>query len=209
MQNSVIELFKGIDNKKDCIFIKCDVRQFHPSILESIFKKSILFAKEYHHIPDEDVKIIDRYRKSLLIIITHLAPIIKKSDCGLYREYGLVTLRNIKIIKIFNDVGLSTDIKTNSKVVDYLDITFNLNNGTYKSYKKLNDPLLFINKSSNHPLKIINQLPRIISDRLSRNSSNKEVFDGSKGEYKQALKHSDYSNISLSFQQSNTSHVKR
>ena len=64
--STVIEWFKGIDNKKDCIFIKFDIREFYPSISESILKKSILFAKEYHHIPDEDVRIIDHCRKSLL-----------------------------------------------------------------------------------------------------------------------------------------------
>ena len=61
-----IEWFKGIDNKKDSIFVKFDVREFYPSISESIFKKSILFAKEHHHIADEDVRIIDYCRKSLL-----------------------------------------------------------------------------------------------------------------------------------------------
>ena len=49
--SSVIERFKDIDNKKDCIFIKFDIREFYPSISEIIFKKSILFAKEYHHHP--------------------------------------------------------------------------------------------------------------------------------------------------------------
>ena len=153
------------------------------------------------------------------IILTRLATIIKKSDCGLYRDDGLVILPNVNgqqidctrknIIKIFKDVGFSTDIETISKVVDFLDITFNLNNGIYKPYKKPNDRLLYINKSSNHPPQIINQLPKIISDRLSRNSSNKEVFNTAKGEYEEALKRGGYSNISLSFHQSSTSHVKR
>ena len=250
--SSVIEKFKSIDNKKDCIFVKFDIREFYPSISESIFKKSILFAKEHHHIPDEDVRIIDHCRKSLLFhenepwkkkktesyfdvtmrsydeaeicelvgiyILTRLATIIKKSDCGLYRDDGLVILRNEigqqidctrkNIIKIFKDVGFGIDIETNSKVVDFLDITFNLNNGIYKPYKKPNDRLLYINKSSNHPPQIINQLPKIISDRLSRNSSNKEVFNTAKGEYEEALKRSGYSNISLSVHQSSISHVK-
>ena len=87
---------------------------------------------------------------------------------------------------------------TNSNLVDFLVITFNLNNGIHKPYKKPNDALLYTNKSSNHPPQIINQLPRIISDRLSKNSSNKEVFNTSKGQYEEVLKRSDYSNISLS-----------
>ena len=94
-------------------------------------------------------------------------------------------------------------------MVDFLNITFNLNNGICKPYKKPNNRLLYINKSSNHPPQIINQLPKIISDRLSRNSSNKEVFNTAKGEYEEALKRSGYSNISLSFHHSSTSHVKQ
>ena len=35
--------------------------------------------------------------------------------------------------KMFKNVGITTE--TNSKVVDFLDITFNLNNGIYKQYK--------------------------------------------------------------------------
>ena len=139
-------------------------------------------------------------------ILTCLAPIIKKGSWGLYIDDGLVILCNVNgqqidctrktIIKIFKDVGFSIDIETNSKVVDFLDITFNLNNGIYKPYKKPNDRLLYINKSSNHPPQIINQLPKILSGRLSRNSSNKEVFNTAKGEYEEALKRSGYSNIS-------------
>ena len=54
-------------------------------------------------------------------------------------------------------------------------------------YKKPNEKLLYTNKSSNHPPQIIMQLPKIISDRLSRNSSNKEVFNTAKGEYEEAI----------------------
>ena len=46
--------------------MKFDIREFYPSISESIFKNSILFAKEYHHMPDGDVRTIDHCRKSLL-----------------------------------------------------------------------------------------------------------------------------------------------
>ena len=100
-------------------------------------------------------------------ILTRLATIIKVSDCGLYRDNGFVIMRNVNgqqidrerknIIKILKDARFNIDIETNSKVIDLLDITFNLNNGIYKSYKKPNDTLLYINKSSNHPPQIINQ----------------------------------------------------
>ena len=99
-------------------------------------------------------------------ILTRLATIIKKSDCGHYRGDGLVILRNVNglqidltrknIIKIFKDVVFSITIETNSEVVDFLDITFSLNNGIYKPYEKPNHTPLYINKCSNHPSQIIN-----------------------------------------------------
>ena len=41
----VIEWLKDIDDKKDCIFIKFDIREFYPSISESIFKKAFYLQK--------------------------------------------------------------------------------------------------------------------------------------------------------------------
>ena len=79
------------------------------------------------------------------------------------------------------------EIKANLHIVDFLDVRFNLLDRTYKPYKKPNDQLLYVNTSSNHPPQIIKQLPISISNRLSNNSSNKQVFDMSKGEYEKPL----------------------
>ena len=48
-----------------------------------------------------------------------------------------------------------------------------------------------------------------MTDYLDKNSSNKEVFNTDKGDYKEPLKRSGYSNIGLWFHQSSTSPVKR
>ena len=48
--STAIEWVKGIDNTKNFISIKSDIRKFYPSISESILKKSILFAIEYYYI---------------------------------------------------------------------------------------------------------------------------------------------------------------
>ena len=101
------------------------------------------------------------------------------------------------IIKTFKSTGFAIDLEINLKLVDFLDTTFNLNNGTYRPYKKPNALLLYINKSSNHPSKIINQLPKIITERLSRNSSNEEVFNSSKYPYQKALRDSGCTDFKL------------
>ena len=125
----------------------------------------------------------------------------------MYRDDGLVLLRNTSkqktdrirkdIIEIFKNAGFKIKIKTHLQIVDFLDVTFNLLDETYKPYKKPNDQLLYVNTSSNHPPQIIKQLPISISNRLSNNSSNKQVFDMSKGEYEKALRESGYKNVSL------------
>ena len=53
------------------------------------------------------------------------------------------------------------------KVVNYLDVTFNLNDGTYKPYIKPNNEIKYIHKSSNHPPSVIRKIPLSIESSLS------------------------------------------
>ena len=82
-------------------------------------------------------------------------------------------------------------------IADFLYVTFNLLDGTYKPYNKPNHQLLYVNTSSNHSPQIIKQLPISISHRLSNNSSKKQVFDMSKHGYEKALRESGYENVTL------------
>ena len=98
-----------------------------------------------------------------------LANIIDKNSSGLYLDDGLILLGNVNrqnmdrirknVTKIFKEVGLKIEIRTNLKIVNFLDVTFNLTNGTYRPYKKPNDPLLYVNTSSNHPPKFLTGTP--------------------------------------------------
>ena len=116
------------------------------------------------------------------------------------RDDGLALLRNLNrqetdkirknISRVFKDIGFSFDIETNLKEVDFLDISLNLRNGTYRSYKKSNARLLYIHSLSNHPSNVIKQIPNSIQERLSKNSSNEEIFNTTNCEYEDALKKS-------------------
>ena len=65
---------------------------------------------------------------------------VNKKDNGLHRDDGLVILRNANgrttdlcrkdIISIFKTLGFNINIQTNWKIVDFLDVAFNLENGT-------------------------------------------------------------------------------
>ena len=78
------------------------------------------------------------------------------------------------------------------KTVDYLDITLNLNDGTYRPFRKPDDETNYIHVDSDHPPNIIKQLPISIEKRLSSLSSSKEIFDQSKQHYQDALKQSGH-----------------
>ena len=47
-------------------------------------------------------------------------------------------------MKIFKKAGFKIEIQTHLKIVNFLDVTFNLANGTYRPYKKANESLLYI-----------------------------------------------------------------
>ena len=105
---------------------------------------------------------------------------------GLQRDDGLAFFKNNNghhndkirkdLIKIFQTHGLKLEIKCNLKSVDYMDITFHLNNGSYRPYRKSNNETRYINAKSNHPPSILKQIPAAISKRISINSSNKQIF---------------------------------
>ena len=145
------------------------------------------------------------------LVLSTLTNSILKENCGLYRDDGLILMRNEngqktdkirkKVIKIFKKIGFKIEIKITHKVLDFLDITFNLSNGTYKPYRKPNDNLLYVNTSSNHLPQIIKQLPTSTAKRLSKNSSRTEIFYSANVEYENALENRGHHSIKLNYTQ--------
>ena len=94
-----------------------------------------------------------------------------------------------EVIKIFKEISFKIEIKTNLKVVDFLDIIFNLSNGTYKPYRKHNDNLSYVITSSNHQTQIIKQLLTSTTRRLPKNSSSIGIFNFAKVEYENTFEY--------------------
>ena len=76
-----------------------------------------------------------------------------------------------------------------------MDVRFNLNDQTYEPFRKPNNDPVYINKHSNHPPNIINEVPKAISKRLTSISCNKNVFDRNIGIYNTALKNNGFDQI--------------
>ena len=68
-------------------------------------------------------------------------------------------------------------MKCNLKMVDYLGVTLNLNDGTYRPFHKPNEKITYIHVESNHTPQILKKISRFIEKRLSRLSSTKEIFE--------------------------------
>ena len=137
-----------------------------------------------------------------MFLLKELAREFNKENIGLYRDDGLayfsnITARQADIIRkrfceIFKQFGFKLEIQCNMKQVDYLDVTFNLTNGTYKPFKKPNNSNFYINVKSNHPRSIIEQIPATIEKRISELSSNQAEFDGSVEHYQDSLRKNGY-----------------
>jgi len=81
-------------------------------------------------------------------------------NIGLYRDDGLAVCNatpreteNIKkeICRVFNQNGLRITIEAIKQIINFLDVTFNLNNSTYKPFTKPNTTLQYVHRGSNHP----------------------------------------------------------
>ena len=78
------------------------------------------------------------------------------------------------------------------EILNYLDVTFNLNDGTYRPYQKPDHIIQYIHAESSHPLNIIKQILKAIEKRLFQLSSNEEIFNESAPFYEDKLHQSGY-----------------
>ena len=88
-------------------------------------------------------------------ILNKLTYTANKSDIGIYHDDGLGIFYNVSkpeierkkkaIVKIFKGCGLSITIQCNLKTVDFLDVTFDLDNTVYKPFRKENNKPIYIN----------------------------------------------------------------
>ena len=63
---SVIKWFENINNKRLYKFLQFDIKDFYPSIKETLLNEAIQFAKEHVPITRKDVEVIFHARKSVL-----------------------------------------------------------------------------------------------------------------------------------------------
>ena len=78
------------------------------------------------------------------------------------------------------------------QVVNYLDATFDLSDGTYKPYTKPNNEIKYIHKNSNHPPSVIRKIPLSIESGLYTLPFNEKIFQEASSPYQKSLQNSGY-----------------
>ena len=126
---------------------------------------------------------------------------LDKLDPGIYRDDFLAATHATprqgealkkKITQIFARHGLSTTATANLKVVDFLDLTFDLGEGTFKPFCKPGNIPIYVHKDSNHPPSVIRKIPESVNHRISSISSNEKIFKDAAPQYQEAIKKSGY-----------------
>ena len=126
-----------------------------------------------------------------LFILNSLAEKYGKDYVGLYRDDGLILLKGTSkrladkarkdLHKLFaENFQLKITAEICHQTVNFLDLTFNLHEQSYKPYRKPNNDPLFINSHSNHPPSIIKQIPLSVNKRISQLSSDQNAFSDRK-----------------------------
>ena len=96
------------------------------------------------------------------------------------------------LFKFFGEHKLKITIEANIKTTDFLDISFDLNSGQHRPYRKDDNIPSYININSNHPKHIKQNLPIMISKRISMLSSNQEIFNQESNIYNEGLRLAGY-----------------
>ena len=175
-------------------------------------RKSLLFNKRGPWIRRNDDTLFDVTQGSYdgaevceivgIFLLNLLQDRFGKGCVGLYRDNGLAVLPNTSgpqaekaskdITHIFKMQELRIEVVTNLTSTDFLDVNLDLINNKYYPFRKENNEPLYINKNSNHPPSIVKQIPKMISKRLSDNSSNLHEFEKAKPAYEKALTKSGF-----------------
>ena len=132
-----------------------------------------------------------------LFILSMIKTILETKFFGIYRDDGLAVVKctgqlaeriKKKLHTLFKQVDLKITAEANLTEVNFLDVIFNLDDGSFRPYTKPNCQVKYVSKQSNHPPLIVNNIPTSINRRLATIASSKECFEEEIEVYQDALK---------------------
>ena len=137
-----------------------------------------------------------------LYILHRLKTEIPEVQFTLYRDDGLGThtrfsdtkIKNIKnrLKAVFDSLGLEIIVDTKLTSVNFLDVSMDLMDDSFKPFRKPNDTPIYVHKLSNHPPSVSKNLPKAINKRINQLSSSEQIFNNSRHDYEVALRKSGH-----------------
>ena len=199
-------LNKALEYAKTLIDVEdSDLEIIHHARKSLLFSESSCWMKKNGDLFDVTMGAYDGAEVCELVglyLLSKIKEIIPQSQVGLYRDDGLAAIPSAngsqldrirkKLHKCFKEENLKIVVQINMTTTDFLDIYFDLRAGTHRPFQKDINTLQYIHSESNHPKSIKKNIPKMIADRLSKLSSNKDIFDEEKCPYEDAIKSSGY-----------------
>ena len=114
----------------------------------------------------------------------------------LYRDDGMAAVMGgkqemerwkKKLYSLFQGLDLRITVEGGSKVIDFLDVIFDLDKGSYCPYVKPNTTTKYVSIESSHPDAVLKTIPSGVAKRLSTNSSSKAEFENQTHHFKEAM----------------------
>ena len=112
-------------------------------------------------------------------LLFQLSQHYNKVNFGLYRGDGLAVFKNTSgpqmekikkhFVQIFKDSALLLSIQCSMKIVNNLDVTFNLDGNSFQPYSKPDDVLSYVHA-------ILKQIPHFIELRFAATLSSESIF---------------------------------
>ena len=115
-------------------------------------------------------------------LLSKVSKTIDNAHLGLYCDDGLALITNC------NGQKLDQIRKKLHQTFKEERLKISVSDKSHRPYKKPNNAALYVNKMSNHPKRIINNIPDMVSKRLRNLSSDKRSFLDAKQVYESALK---------------------
>ena len=109
--------------------------------------------------------------------------------------------------RFFKEYDLERTAESNKKTLNYLDITLNLKDSTFRPYHKPDDQIQYIHTESNHPPNVMKYIPASIETRLSNLSYTEIISKETRTHYEDNLRQFGYSK-KLTYKPTDTNHQK-
>ena len=104
-----------------------------------------------------------------IFMLSLLSKHINKIHIGLYKDDGLTILKNTsglaaeklkkKFQKLFKQKDIDIIVQCNLKINNDIDMALNLNDGSYRPYRKPNEETNYIHLHSDRPPSVIKEIP--------------------------------------------------